>query len=79
VLTNSLAGAGNDILRKRQGVEVKKPISGQYKVNLDTGDIYVVGSKATERPNLEIQASLLQWGEGKVKLERWQSDSRRDG
>jgi hypothetical protein len=25
---------------------MKKPLSGQYKVNLDTGEVYVVGSKA---------------------------------
>jgi hypothetical protein len=57
---------------------MKKPISGQYKVNLDTGEFYVVGSKATERPSLEKQASLLQWGEDKVKLERWQSEDSRN-
>lgn len=28
-----------------------------------------MGSKATEQPNLEKQASLLQWGEDKLKLE----------
>jgi hypothetical protein len=50
----------------------KSAVSGQYKVNMDTGDIYVVGSKATERPNLEKQVSLLQWSEDKVKLERWE-------
>jgi hypothetical protein len=46
-----------------QGVEMKKPISGQYKLNLDTGRVYVVGSKASDRPVKEQQASLLQWGE----------------
>jgi hypothetical protein len=50
----------------------KKPLTGQYKFNLDTGQVYVVGSKATETPNLERQASLLKWGEERAKLERWQ-------
>ena len=53
---------------------MKKPISGQYKVNLDTGQVYVVGSKASDRPVKEQQASLLQWGEDKLKLERWEKD-----
>jgi hypothetical protein len=50
---------------------MKNPISGQYKVNLGTAPVYVVGSKATESPNLEKQVSLLQWGEDVKKLERW--------
>ena len=54
---------------------MRKPISGQYKVNLDTGVVYVVGSKATERPQLERQGNLLAWGEDKVKLERWQGNT----
>ena len=48
----------------------KKPLTGQYKYNLDTGQVYLVGSKATEFPNLERQASLLKWGEERAKLER---------
>jgi hypothetical protein len=32
----------------------------------------MVGSKATESQNLEKQASLLQWGKDKEKLEGWQ-------
>jgi hypothetical protein len=40
----------------------KRPLTGQYKYNLDTGQVYVVGSKATEFPNLERQANLLKWG-----------------
>jgi hypothetical protein len=28
----------------------KKPLTGQYKYNLDTGQVYVVGSKATKFP-----------------------------
>jgi hypothetical protein len=51
--------------------QMKNPISGQYKVNLDTGQVYVVGSKATESPQLEKQVSLLDWGEDMKKLERW--------
>ena len=53
---------------------MRKPVSGQYKVNLDTGQVYIVGSKASDRPVKEQQASLLQWGEDKVKLERWEKD-----
>jgi hypothetical protein len=51
---------------------MKKPRTGQYRINLDTGKVYVVGSKATETPNLEKQASLLQWGEDVFKLRLWQ-------
>jgi hypothetical protein len=57
----------------------KKPLTGQYKYNLDTGQVYVVGSKATETPNLERQASLLKWGEERAKLERWQHNSKDRG
>jgi hypothetical protein len=55
---------------------MRKPINGQYKLNLDTGQVYLVGTKATEHPNLEKQASLLQWAEDREKLERWQMDAR---
>jgi hypothetical protein len=65
---------GNGILRRGQRVDMKKRISGQYKVNLDTGQVYIVGSKASDRPVTEKQASLLQWGEDKVKLGRWPKD-----
>jgi hypothetical protein len=51
---------------------MKKPLTGQYKFNLDTGRVSVVGSKATETPPLERQASLLEWGEDRAKLRRWQ-------
>jgi hypothetical protein len=44
---------------------MKKSLTGQYKFNLDTGQICVVGSKATEHPNLEKQASLLDWAEAR--------------
>jgi hypothetical protein len=57
----------------------KKPLTGQYKFNLATGQVYVVGSKATEHPNQEKQASLLQWGEDRAKLERWQRLSEQKG
>jgi hypothetical protein len=50
---------------------MKKPISGQYKVNLDSGQVYIVGSKASDKPVKEQQASLLQRAEDKVTLERW--------
>jgi hypothetical protein len=55
---------------------MKKLISGQYKVNLDTGDAHVVGSKASDKPVKEQQASLIDWGEDRVKLERWQEGTK---
>jgi hypothetical protein len=58
---------------------MKKSLTGQYKFNLDTGQVYVVGSKATEHPNLEKQASLLDWAEARAKLERWQGDFKGEG
>jgi hypothetical protein len=58
---------------------MKKPLTGRYKFNLDTGQVYVVGSKATEVPNLEKQGSLLQWGEDRAKLEGWQRLSEHKG
>jgi hypothetical protein len=58
---------------------MKKPLTGQYKFNLDTGQVYVVGSKATEHPNLEKQASLFDWAEDRVKLERWQNNFKAEG
>jgi hypothetical protein len=58
---------------------MKKPVTGQYKVNLDTGQFSIVGSKASEKPVKEQQASLLQWGEDKVKLEQWEKDAKDKG
>jgi hypothetical protein len=55
-----------------RSVVMRKPRTGQYRFNLDTGKVYVVESKATETPNLEGQASLLQWGGDMVKLRLWQ-------
>jgi hypothetical protein len=51
---------------------MRKPVSGQYKVNLDTGQVYIVGSKASDKPVKEQQASLLDWGEDREKLDRWE-------
>jgi hypothetical protein len=56
---------------------MRKPISGQFKVNLDTGQVSIVGSKASDKPVKELQASLLQWDEDMVRLEEWKADSRR--
>jgi hypothetical protein len=58
---------------------MKKPLTGQYKFNLDTGQVHVVGSKATEHPNLEKQASSLDWAEARAKPERWQSNFKAEG
>ena len=46
-------------------------LTSQYKWNMDTGSTATVGSKATERPVREKQASLLCWGEEIGRLERW--------
>jgi hypothetical protein len=53
---------------------MRKPVNGQFKVNLDIGQVYVVGSKVTESPQLEKQGNLLAWAEDRVKLERWVKD-----
>jgi hypothetical protein len=79
VLVKSVPWSRNGILRNHQGVGMKKPISGQYKVNLDSGQVYIVGSKASDKPVKEQQASLLDWGEDKVKLERWGKDAKGKG
>jgi hypothetical protein len=68
-----------DIAQTKESAMSKRPISGQYKFNLDTGRVYLVASEATESPNLERQANLLQWGEDKEKLERWQRDGKEKG
>ena len=61
-----------DIAQTKESAMSKRPMSGQYKFNPDTGQVYVVGSKATESPSLERQASLLDWAGDRAKLERWQ-------
>ena len=58
---------------------MKKPLTGQYKFNLDTSQVRVVGSKATEHPNLEKLASSLDWAEARAKLEQWQSNFKAEG
>ncbi len=49
----------------------EKHLTGQYKWNPETGETYVVGSKATESPNCEKQGNLLAWGDEQIKLSRW--------
>ena len=49
----------------------KSTLTSQYKWNMDTGSTATVGSKATERPVREKQASLLSWEEEIGRLERW--------
>jgi hypothetical protein len=58
---------------------MKKLTSGQYEFNPATGKVYLVASEATEPPELEKQANLLQWGEEKEKLQRWERDARDKG
>lgn len=49
----------------------RKQLAGQYKFNPDTKTVAVVGSKASERPAKEKQASLLDWAEETEKLAQW--------
>jgi len=49
----------------------KTPLTGQHRWNPDTGTFSVVGSKASDRPVKEKQASLLDWGEDTEKLSQW--------
>jgi hypothetical protein len=46
VRANWLSGPAIGILRDRQGVGMRKPVTGQYKVNLDSGQVYIVRSQA---------------------------------
>ena len=50
---------------------MKKQLTGQYKIDPFTGKSYVVASMATERPNLEKQADLLDWASATEKLKKW--------
>ena len=45
--------------------------SGQYKWNIATGASHVVGSPATEHPNLERQADLIDYLSDSERLLRW--------
>ena len=56
----------------------RKPLPAQMKWNPDTGQVHMVGSKASDKPVREQQASLLQWSEDKARLERWESQSEGD-
>jgi hypothetical protein len=67
-----------DLARTGEPAMSKRPLSGQYKVNLDSGQVHMVGSKASDKPVKEQQASLLQWGEDVKKLERWEKVGDRD-
>ncbi len=49
--------------------------NGQYKWNIATGASHVVGSPATERPNLERQGDLLQHMTDVEKLASWNGQS----
>jgi hypothetical protein len=75
VLVKSVPWSRNGILRNHQGVVMRKPVTDQYKVNLDSGQVYMVGSKASDKPVKEQQASLLDWGEDRERLEQWQDIS----
>jgi hypothetical protein len=61
--------------RKQRAISLL-PLAGQYKFNPDTGKVYLVASEATESPQLERQANLLQWGQDREKLERWQKNGK---
>ncbi len=64
-------GTSNPLARYISFVALKNVPTGQYKWNSETGRISVVGSKATERPNLEKQGDLFDWAEAQSKLLRW--------
>ena len=49
VLSSGLSLSENGIVGIGQGGVMIKPISGQFKVNLDTGQVFIVGSKAISR------------------------------
>jgi hypothetical protein len=57
----------------------QRKLTGQYKWSFETGQISIVGSKATERPIKEKQGNLLSWGEEQTKLARWIRASTRAG
>ena len=46
-------------------------MSGQHKWDFDTGGSQVVGSRASDRPVREAQASLIGWGEETAKWRQW--------
>jgi hypothetical protein len=46
-------------------------LTGQFKWNPSTGSVNVVGSKATERPQMEKQGNLLAWRDDQERLESW--------
>jgi hypothetical protein len=56
----------------------REPLTGQYKWDIETGEFHIVASEATETPNLEKQASLLQWAEDIRKLENWKGEKYAD-
>ena len=64
-------GSSNPTARRNIVVAARNQLAGQYKWNLETGKISVVGSKATETPNREKQGNLLDWGDAQIKLLRW--------
>lgn len=43
----------------------------QYAWDFDTGDAKLVPTRATERPQLEQQANLLDWGWDRKKWDSW--------
>jgi hypothetical protein len=55
-----------------------KQLTGQYRWNIDTGESHIVGSKATETPNLERQGNLLDWAEDIKRLEEWKGGKSHD-
>jgi hypothetical protein len=48
-----------------------KKLTGQYKWSFETRRVYIVGSKATERPVKEKQGNLLAWAEEQTQLAQW--------
>ena len=68
-----------DLARTKDSALSRKRLNGQHKLNLDTGQVFIVGSKDSEKPVKEKQASLLQRAKDKVKLEQWEKDAKDKG
>ena len=45
-------------------------LTGQLKIDMFTGRIYKVASRATERPNREKQGDMFQWIKDQEALEK---------
>jgi hypothetical protein len=51
----------------------------QAKWNVDTGEIFGVGSKHNERPQMEVQLNLLMWLDEQKKKQEWEEAQKSEG